>query len=308
VVSTASLYLHAAVENLTLAGAALFGVGNAEANLITGNGLANLIIGWAGADTLLGQEGNDRVFGGIGDDRIELGAGIDEAVAGDGADTILGGEGADRVFGEAGDDLILGGTDFATDILLGGADNDTIDGGLAWDLMYGGTGNDVFHASQQVDWVFENPDEGHDTVIADSPNGYYLYANVEDLVLVGSTPFGVGNALGNRITGNASGNTLLGGGGNDTLNGGGGFDILWGQAGADVFELRAGTGSDVIADFVRGEDRIDIAQLGLATLAEVTARMIQGGAHVRLDLGGSDFVVIHNQTIASFTLADFILA
>jgi hypothetical protein len=40
----------------------------------------------------------------------------------------------------------------------------------------------------------------------------------------------------------------------------------------------------------------------------VTALMTQGGPDVALDLGGGDFVVIHNKTVAGFTLADFILA
>ena len=63
------------------------------------------------------------------------------------------------------------------------------------------------------------PDQGYDTVIEESPNGFCLYANIEALTLTGGTPFGVGNELNNLITGNAIGNVLLGGAGTDTLDG-----------------------------------------------------------------------------------------
>ncbi|MEJ1936391.1 M10 family metallopeptidase C-terminal domain-containing protein, partial [Nostoc sp. NIES-2111] len=58
-----------AVENLTLLGtAALSGVGNALANVITGNAGANLLTGLDGADTLIGGAGADHMVGGTGSD------------------------------------------------------------------------------------------------------------------------------------------------------------------------------------------------------------------------------------------------
>ncbi|MBO4400722.1 MAG: hypothetical protein J5809_02635 [Selenomonadaceae bacterium] len=51
---------------------------------------------------------------------------------------------------------------------------------------------------------------------------------------------------------------LFGDAGNDTLIGGKGNDCLTGGAGADVFYYESGDGSDVITDYVSGQDKIKI--------------------------------------------------
>jgi VCBS repeat-containing protein len=308
VVSSASHYLYPNIENLTLTGSAFFGVGNELANVLTGNDQENLLIGGLGSDTVRGGNARDALFGESGDDLLQGDAGIDYLVAGSGNDTLQGGADADEMYGQDGNDSLVGGDDFATDILVGGAGNDTLDGGPAWDLMYGGPGDDTFIASQQVDWVFEQPGEGTDTVIADSPNGYYLYANVENLSLVGATPFGVGNELANLITGNAAANVLLGGAGADTLDGGAGQDLLWGEAGADVFRIGKGTGLDIVADFQVGVDRLDLSAFGLGSFADVKARMVQVSADISLSLpGGADTVILIGVSLGSITAADLVL-
>jgi Ca2+-binding RTX toxin-like protein len=144
-------------------------------------------------------------------------------------------------------------------------------------------------------------------VIADSPNGYYLYANVENLTLVGNTPFGVGNELGNLIVGNAIGNTILAGAGNDTLDGGAGLDILWGQAGADTFRIGKGTSTDIIADFQVGTDKLDVSAFGFTSLAQLKARMVQVSNDVALDLGNGDQVILLSVNAASLGAADVVL-
>ncbi|MCC2673819.1 MAG: hemolysin-type calcium-binding protein [Ramlibacter sp.] len=66
------------------------------------------------------------------------------------------------------------------------------------------------------------------------------------------------------LAGKAGNDTLAGDGGNDTLCGGTGSDILTGGAGSDVFDFNLATESsnakrDVITDFVRGMDKIDLS-------------------------------------------------
>jgi Ca2+-binding RTX toxin-like protein len=173
--------------------------------------------------------------------------------------------------------------------------------------MYGGTGDDTFYASQQVDWVFENANEGYDTVIADSPNGYYLFANVEALTLTGTTPFGVGNELDNVIRGNTGVNVLLGGIGNDTLDGGANLDILWGEAGADVFTIRKGTGIDIIADLTPGIDRLDVRDFGFGTTAALLSRMSQVGADISVDLGNGDSLILMGVKLTSIGATDLLV-
>ncbi|MDB5380865.1 MAG: hypothetical protein JWO26_497 [Rhodospirillales bacterium] len=308
VYASVSQYLGANIEVLVLEEGAgdLFGVGNSSDNLITGNSGTNLLIAHEGNDTILGGTGRDLLFGMDGDDRLIAGDGIDYVVGGPGNDWMDGGNGPDEMYGQAGNNTLIGGADFATDILVGGSGNDSIDGGPAWDLMYGNQGHDTYFATQQVDWVFEFANEGQDLVIADSPNGYYLYANIEDLTLVGTTPFGVGNGLANRITGNAVFNTLLGGGGADTLQGDAGNDILWGQGGNDLFIIGRGDGLPVVADFVAGQDRVMLAGTGIAAFGGVMARMSQVDTNAALDLGLGERIIFIGLNAGTLSAADFI--
>lgn len=150
--------------------------------------------------------------------------------AGHGADSIFGGAGNDSVSGGWGDDLIFGGAGLnslwgvnGNDTITGGADRDVIFGGAGRDLIMGGAGDDVIDG---------------------------------------------GNA-GDVISGGAGRDRLRGGGGADVINGGAGRDTMVGGAGADVFvfgsaaDIGIGAGRDRIADFVSGEDQIDLRGMGL---------------------------------------------
>lgn len=312
VISTSNYYLWQHVENLTLAEGAgdIFGVGNDIANTLQGNSGSNLLIGGGGDDIVRGGDGVDSLFGESGNDQLFGDAGIDYLVGGIGSDTLNGGDGADALYGEDGDDTLIGGSDFATDILVGGAGNDILrgDSGLGdYDRMDGGSGDDSYYVDTPNDLTFEAVGGGTDTVYATiNGAGYYLNANVENLVLGGNTPFGVGNELNNRITGSASANWLLGGAGNDILNGGAGNDVLFGEAGADTFVFTQGTGGDVIADFVAGTDRIDLSAYGL-TWQTVINSMHENGGNTAIDLGNGDFIVINGVARASLSQSDFIL-
>ncbi|MFL9841636.1 calcium-binding protein [Sphingomonas sp. ST-64] len=313
VTSSANYYLFANIENLTLTGSAdLFGVGNELANTITGNVGSNLLIGGAGNDVIRGGDGVDSLFGENGSDQLFGDAGIDYLVGGIGNDTLDGGADADALYGEDGDDVLIGGTSFHTDILVGGAGNDTLRGnsGLGdYDLMDGGAGNDSYYVDTPDDLTFEAANGGADTVYATiNGAGYYLYANVENLVLGGNTPFGVGNGLDNRITGSAAANWLLGGAGNDVLNGAGGNDVLFGEAGADIFVFERGTGADAIGDFLAGTDRIDLSAFGFTSFAQVQAVMGENGGTSFIALGNGDMVVLNGVARAALSAGDFILA
>lgn len=78
VISSADYVMASWIENLTLAGGATRGTGNAGANVITGNAGANILDGRAGADRLIGGTGNDTYILGVGDVAVEFsGGGID---------------------------------------------------------------------------------------------------------------------------------------------------------------------------------------------------------------------------------------
>jgi Ca2+-binding RTX toxin-like protein len=313
VISTAGYYLYANIENLTLAAGAgdIFGVGNELANTIMGNEGSNLLIAGAGDDIVHGGAGVDSLFGQDGADHLFGDAGIDYLVGGNGDDVLDGGIEADALYGEDGNDTLIGGSDFQTDILVGGNGNDILhgDSGLGdYDLMDGGAGDDAYYVDTPADLTFEAVNGGIDTVYANiSGAGYYLYANVENLVLQGTTPYGVGNELDNHLTGNASANYLLGGGGNDILNGKAGNDVLFGEAGADTFVFEHGTGGDVIGDFLAGTDKIDLTAFGFADYQTLVNSMHELNGTTAIDLGGGDFIILNGVAEASLHASDFIL-
>ncbi len=312
VIATANFYLYANIENLVLAMSAgnIFGVGNALANGITGNDGANTLLAGAGDDLVHGGAGIDIIYGEAGNDQLFGDAGNDFLAGGAGNDTVDGGAGGDSVYGEEGDDVLYGGSDFVFDQLVGGAGNDVLhgDSGLGdFDYLYGNAGDDSFYVDTPADLVFEQNGEGADTVYANiNGGGYYLYANVENLILLGTTPFGVGNGLDSQLTGNAIGNYLLGGAGNDTINGKGGNDVLFGEVGADIFVFERGTGGDVIGDFQPGADRIQLTGFGFSGFAALQAAFVEVGGTTAINLGQGDFVVINGVSNIALTANDFI--
>lgn len=282
--------------------------------VVVGGSAGTNIFGTAGDDTLVGSAGPENLFGLAGHDIL---------IGGGGDDRLDGGSGADALYGEDGDDYLVGGTSFHTDILVAGAGNDVLFGisGQAdpeQDLMDGGAGNDTYYVDTGVDLTFEAVGGGTDTVYANVPvagAGVYLYANVENLVLEGTTAFGVGNELDNVLTGSASSNWLLGDDGNDTINGGGGNDVLFGDrangpSGMDIFVFEQGTGGDVIGDFQQGIDKIMLVGF-YADFAALQSHLIAdtpGDANVisAIDLGAGDFIVLHHVDAINLTANDFI--
>jgi Ca2+-binding RTX toxin-like protein len=223
-------------------------------------GSDDTLIGGAGDDGLNGGRGNDLMQGGIGNDLYVVESLGDKVVelAGQGTDTIVGqitidlslyanvenvnlkdGFGNLNVTGNALNN-VLNGND-GGNVLRGGAGNDTLDGKAGSDLLFGGLGNDIYVITDDFDQIFENANEGIDTV--QSANNFTLDDNFENLTLTGDKSINaVGNALNNVIAGNGGDNILVGEAGNDTLNGGDGIDVLDGGAGDD--KMAGGSGND----------------------------------------------------------------
>lgn len=195
-----------------------------------------------------------------------------------GHDTVEGTNYSDDLRGGAGNDLLEG---------LNG--HDWLDGGSGADDLYGDAGNDIYVVDNRYDRALETTtatsgiDSGGTDLVRSSVS-FTLGRFVEDLTLTGTIAInGAGNAHGNVLTGNWAANVLRGLGGNDVLRGGGGNDVLAGGIGADV--LTGGTGRDlfdfnairesglsvatrdVVIDFTRGVDRIDLSTIDANTMA-----------------------------------------
>ena len=278
-ISSVSRTLGANQENLTLSGAAAInGSGNELANKLIGNSGNNVLNGKAGADTMVGGLGNDTYYVDNASDVVT------EASTG-GIDTVI--ASVTRILGIGQENLTLSGTaaingsgNELVNKLIGNSANNVLDGKAGADTMEGGLGNDTYYVDNASDVVTEASSGGIDTVIASVTRT--LGIGQENLTLSGIAAInGSGNELVNKLTGNSANNLLDGGAANDTLSGGAGNDRLIGGAGKDV--LTGGTGNDVfdfnslsetgltsttwdvIADFVRGADKIDLSTLDANT-------------------------------------------
>ncbi|MGP9803516.1 calcium-binding protein [Paracoccus sp. NSM] len=283
-------------------------------------------------DRMLGYDGNDTMFGNGGNDAL---------LGGNGNDRLFGGAGNDRMLGQAGNDYIMGG--IGSDTLIGGAGNDTLLGGPGIDRLHLDDGDDVLRGGDGRDWLVvgargarvdlaisgpQNTGYGRD-VIGGIPNiqggagSDVLMGNAATNILLGGGGndrlFGrlgadrlEGNQGNDLLDGGLGNDTLLGGLGSDTLIGGRGTDVLTGGPGADVFVFRnpGETGSDpsradLITDFRRGSDRIDLRQIDADLNREGnndfgfigTADFSRAGqvSYVRLDRPGTQNDVTHVQ-------------
>lgn len=180
-----------------------------------------------------------------------------------------------RLDGSGGNDILNGG--FGNDSLIGGSGNDTLYGGAGVDYLSGGSGDDFYMVDSSEEIISEGINDGFLDVVQSSFT-YTLSENFEKLILSGGSVIsGTGNASANQLIGNLSANQLNGkegndsitaGSGNDTLIGGLGQDTLIGGLGNDLFKFEAlsesgilSINSDVIDDFVRNQDKIDLSLL-----------------------------------------------
>ncbi|MBP7337126.1 M10 family metallopeptidase C-terminal domain-containing protein [Niveispirillum sp.] len=260
------------------------------------------IIGEYGDDSIVGTSGNDNIDGSYGNDTL---------VGGEGNDTLNGGEGFDRLSGGPGDDVLYVG---GSDSLIGGDGRDLfIPGPPASYYSYGisrildftqgedridlsalgipdlETARLFFTAAGDGNWQFQ---------FRSASNLYSFYLGVAPEALRASDFIFAGPVSGGLIRGGGGPDDLIGGVGNDTLDGGSGDDSLIGGAGDDRLILRGGwdraiggIGNDVfvistdissgyasytIADFTRGQDRIDVSAFGISSWDTLKALMTSG--------------------------------
>ena len=191
-------------------------------DVLEANAGADIVSGGAGADILLGQSGADIIYG-----NQEI-------------DTLSGGDGNDIIYGGQNNALNADGTRAIEDVLntdgftfrqvqTGG--REFLFGGSGDDILYGNFGTDVFSGDTGADTIFGG--QGDDEANGGSENDS-LFGNRGNDILSGDT-------------------------GSDTLNGGTGNDTLAGGTGSDVFVFNAGSGTDVIGDFVAGTDAIQVS-------------------------------------------------
>lgn len=188
-----------------------------------------------------------------------LGLGGDDVLkGGSGEDRLNGGAGDDKLWGRAGDDELNGGA--GDDVMTGGSGRDRLAGGAGRDTLSGGAGDDHLYGGAGADRLS-------------------------------------GAAGTDRMWGGAGNDRLSGGLGDDWLQGGAGRDALTGGEGADhfVFADWADSGPaamDVITDFQRGADHIDLTGLTGADLHWIATDRLAAAGDVRLEAAGEQGIVV----------------
>ncbi|MCT7955508.1 SBBP repeat-containing protein [Laspinema palackyanum] len=186
-----------------------------------------------------------------------------------------------EIVGTEGDDTLF--ADVEDQTIFGQAGNDILYGNLGDDTLFADEGNDILYGDMGDDTLFEG---GNDR----------LYGNAGDDILFGDA--------GNDILYGGKGNDfLLGEEGDDFLSGDLGDDTLAGGNGRDIFVLQSNSGSDIILDFIDGEDVLELpANLSFMDLQIASnngSTLIQVGDDTLATLSGVEPTVISEEDFIS---------
>jgi Ca2+-binding RTX toxin-like protein len=200
--------------------------GTSSSETLTGTTSSDVMKGLAGNDTFKGNGGADTMYGGTGNDIFYLDSSGDVVIENtkEGTDKVV--STVDHKLADFIENLTLSGTSSIDgtgntwhNTIYGNAAANTLSGLTGDDKLYGQAGNDLLLGGDGAD----------------------------------------------RLYGGSGNDRLEGGAGNDFFQGGTGTDTLIGGSGADTFDwnytadIGKGTTRDVILDFTRGSDKIDLS-------------------------------------------------
>jgi Ca2+-binding RTX toxin-like protein len=253
-------------------------------------GSDDTIYGTNAADWLYGGDGNDWLFGNGANDIVQGEGGNDVLQGGDGNDTMYAGAGFDYLYGDNGNDVLIGGPEVG--VLQGGAGNDYMYLYYAGGLEYGGNGDDVLVGNLVTDVLIG--EDGADVFYGYGGNDYFYCGAGND------TMFG-GDGV----------DVLIGEDGNDYFDGGPGVNYYFGGngsgpgtgLGANTFNVNFGE-IDVIQDWTRGLDKIQLSGTGFRSFADVQSHSYQNGSYFIVQPNSSTAVWINGATAASLSASD----
>ena len=268
--------------------------GGNDNDIIYSDGDNDYARGGLGNDVIISSVGNDRIDGDAGDDSMDAGIGLDTIYGGDGDDFGRGGEGNDLLIGQAGNDRLDG--EDGNDAIDAGIDNDTVYAGAGADYVSGDDGADVLIGGAGLDSIYGGT--GADAIDAGDDDDFVYAGSENDYV--------AGGAGVDSLYGDGGADTIYGGVGADYIVGGTGGDTLYGEAGADRFVFVAGSGTDAIADWEDGADRLDLTLYAGASFANTT--IVQQVGNTLVTLTGGETILLIGVTATNITAGDFLFA
>lgn len=225
--------------------------------------------------------GLGQAYGSAGFDTLTL---TDRAV---GVKIAAGGLDALRITANGGAAFYLDLVSIESLVLTGGADKVVMAAGLS--RVVAGAGNDWVNGLNRDDTIYLG--SGNDLGHGGSGNDSVYAGDGQDL-LYGSD----GNDL---LAGESGNDKLYGGAGVDRLSGGPGSDSLYGGDGNDIFVFYPDSGSDHIADFQDGMDRIEMH----GTNHSLTISTVGADTYLKC---GNVTLIFDNVGHGLITVADFV--
>lgn len=248
--------------------------------------------GTDGNDTMTGSSASEIFYGAAGKDVINGGAGDDILVGGAGIDKLTGGAGADVFrFASQSDSYRNATTSFDDTITDFDISQDKIDladlGFTGLGTGRGGTLQVSYNASNDRTYIKDYDADANGNRFELILSGNLASTLTADHFIFNRTVTGtngndslLGTDSADTLLGLAGNDSLVGGAGDDKLDGGAGVDTLSGGAGADTFvfsdrldsyrNYNAGGANlgDLITDFDRTADKIDVSALGFTGLGD----------------------------------------
>jgi Ca2+-binding RTX toxin-like protein len=283
--------------------------GTAGNDTLLGTAADDHLIGGAGDDTLFQSAGIDRFDGGAGVDSFHFqasvggfasleegrvgalnGSGPVEALLG--IENLLGSDQADRL-----------GDDGEANRIDAGAGDDTIEGHGGDDTLDGGDGTDTYRTMvdrytrinlatgssiEQLD-LAAGQLQGTDDADSFDLSAIQSYVAADAIFLRSGNDSFIGTQADDTVRGEGGNDRLDGQGGNDSLDGGSGNDTLFGGTGDDTlrggtsfstgntFVIRPGEGHDVIEDYQRFRDTLDLSAFSAAQLGAMVVTLNGNG-------------------------------
>jgi Ca2+-binding RTX toxin-like protein len=281
--SSVTYTLAAGLENLTLTGTTISGIGNSAANYMVGSASVNTLTGLGDNDTLDGGAGADSLVGGTGDDVYYVSVTTENVIelSGEGTDTAIANV-TGYVLDAYVENLILSGTvangsgNGENNVITGNSANNSVSGLLGNDTyMLGSGGNDTINETingggTDTLWITGGTTINDVTASTSGNNDIISYNGGSDQVtltnvntansqyyietirfddgffttLMDNNTWTSGTSGADTLTGNSSHNVIIGKAGADTLDGAGGDDDIHGGSDNDV--LKGGSGTDLL--------------------------------------------------------------